>query len=344
MGEVLISVGIVGCGEIAFGYGNPNQPDFGPSIGSLDHASAIREVGGFDVVACVDPSSEKLACAKTVFPMACLYRTLQDFRDAKVEVDMLVISSPTEYHEEALELAISQHIHAVFCEKPITDDPQASTRLVDKATAEGITISVNFLRLWDDSMAELRSRIMSGEFGELQAGTGVFVKDITHNGPHMIALLSDLLGPVVINEEVTCAFTRLNGEGNQGACASLSVAGANVTLNKLDHELYNFFEIELHFEKVVLRLEDGCRRIVLRKPVPHPEYTKLLYPEDISVFNGNQRMALANAWREWQAFFEHGTLMRRDINWMLSQEMICHQIKAMMVEKNGDDALTKGIS
>ncbi|MCC4241909.1 Gfo/Idh/MocA family protein [Thalassospira povalilytica] len=330
MGEILISVAIVGCGEIAFGY-SAEEDGAKSKKAALDHARALLEAGGFDLIACVDPFHENLKRAENVFPNAKMFGTLEELRISDQAIDLMVISSPTEYHEQALEYAISHRIKAVFCEKPITDSPTKSAQFVRDAAANGIELSVNLLRLWDSSMEEIRTRISKGEFGSLQSGSAVIVKDITHNGPHMVALLSDLLGDVVLDKETTAALIR-NGQakGKSGPCACLSVGDRNIYLSIIDHHHYNFFELELFFEKAVVRLEDGGRRIVIRKPVPHPDYAKFLYPEDISVIEGHQRTALINAWSAWRAFFEQGTPMRKDVNWILRQEMICHQIKALM--------------
>lgn len=315
----MISVALIGCGNIAVGYdARPDKKNTSFTDGARTHLKAIQQAGGFEVVLCIDPDPLALSRVTEIAQNCRPYSSTEEFNAAPINFDIAVISSPTEFHEEHFTLAVRRGAKAIFCEKPICPDPDIAGQMLELAKSKDIKVAINYLRLWDTKLIELAENIENGTFGELQSGTGYFSKGLSHNGPHMIVLLADLLGELTPCEKATQTISqKLPRE-----FAALSHKNALIVLNGLDNTHYDAFELELCFAKAIIRLEDGARRISIRYPCNHPEYPKLIYPEKLVSYHSCQQFALPQAWLEWKRFFENGAEMRRDAQWCARQEAI----------------------
>ncbi len=315
----MISVALIGCGNIAVGYdAGPEKKNTAVADGARTHLKAIQQAGGFEIVLCIDPDPLALSRVTEIAQNCRPYSSIEDFNAAPISFDIAVISSPTEFHEEHFTFAVRRGAKAIFCEKPICPDPDIASQMLELAKSKDIKVAINYLRLWDRKLIELAENIEDGTFGELQSGAGYFSKGLSHNGPHMTVLLADLLGELeprkLETQTITHNFPR--------EFAALSHKNALIVLNGLDNTHYDSFELELCFTKAIVRLEDGGRRIVVRYPCNHPNYHNLIYPEKSVSYPSLQQFALPQAWREWKDFFENGREMRRDANWCARQEAI----------------------
>ncbi|SDP79745.1 Predicted dehydrogenase [Arthrobacter sp. ok909] len=95
--------------------------------------------------------------------------------------DVLHVCSPHGFHAgHALE-AIKRGIH-VICEKPLATTVEDAQRLLDASEAAGIHAAVCLTQRSYPMVAELRSRILSGEIGKIQAVRGTFLSwDSNHD-------------------------------------------------------------------------------------------------------------------------------------------------------------------
>ncbi len=312
----MITVALVGCGNIAVGY--DISPRKAKHNGALSHLSAINQVGGFDVVACIDPNTEALDRAGSLLPSTQLYSSLSNLQRSSIAFDLVVIASPTELHDEHFRFAIANGAKAIFCEKPLSTTSESSIQLLTLAMKNDVEVATNYLRLWDRELIKLGRKIRSGKFGELQSASGWYTKGLRHNGPHMTVLLADLLGEITPCKEVTKALSM----GLPREISVLSHGNARILLHGLDHQYYNEFELELNFTQAIIRLEDGTRRICIRYPCDHPDYSGMSYPEKLVKYSSQQEMALIYAWQEWKSFFHNGFKFRRDALWCANQERI----------------------
>lgn len=82
------------------------------------------------------------------------------------EIDAVVIVTPTPFHAAMLEDAATAGKH-VFCEKPISLDPQRTREAAEAARAAGIKLQVGFHRRFDPDYRVARERISMGDVGKV---------------------------------------------------------------------------------------------------------------------------------------------------------------------------------
>ena len=79
-------------------------------------------------------------------------------------VDAVVIVTPTGTHAELIRRALDLRI-AVFCEKPIALDLDATKGVVDHVAKTGGRVQIGFQRRFDAGFREARRRVRAGELG-----------------------------------------------------------------------------------------------------------------------------------------------------------------------------------
>jgi len=101
------------------------------------HAHALKKAGG-SVVGVIDVDGDRarqLASASS----AVAHTTLTDALDT-TPVDVVHVCTPPASHEALISEALEAECH-VIAEKPLTDDPASTERLLDQATATGLTLT-----------------------------------------------------------------------------------------------------------------------------------------------------------------------------------------------------------
>ncbi|XP_043276864.1 myo-inositol 2-dehydrogenase-like [Venturia canescens] len=86
------------------------------------------------------------------------------FKDASV--DVVVVSSPTYTHEGIVTKALEAK-KAVFCEKPIAENPSNTLRCYEAAKKVGKVLFSAFNRRFDPSYSAVRDRVRKGEVGHV---------------------------------------------------------------------------------------------------------------------------------------------------------------------------------
>ena len=159
MNSEKIKIGVVGCGRAGM-------------IHARNFASRIREA---EIVALVDPSEKNLGNAKSELGEI---RTFRDYREAfsSVEMDAVLIASPTAYHREICCLSAESGTH-VFCEKPMAMNATECEDMIKVCKREKVKLQIGFMRRFDRGFIAAKERIESGEIGEV-----VMVRSLTY-GP-----------------------------------------------------------------------------------------------------------------------------------------------------------------
>ncbi|XP_077291817.1 inositol 2-dehydrogenase-like [Arctopsyche grandis] len=84
-----------------------------------------------------------------------------------VKVDAVVVASPTFTHEDIVTKSLAAK-KSVFCEKPIAEDIESSTRCYKQAEMVNKPLFSAFNRRFDPSYSALRDRVRAGEVGHVQ--------------------------------------------------------------------------------------------------------------------------------------------------------------------------------
>ena len=139
------------------------------------------------------------------------------------EVEAVVVASPTPLHAEMTEAAAAAGKH-VFCEKPISLEPERTYRVIEAVRSAGVKLQVGFQRRFDPDYRAARERIAAGHIGEVYLfrtslrdmrppgfdyikGSGGFFADVT---VHDFDAARWLVGEI---EEVTAVGAALSDPG-----------------------------------------------------------------------------------------------------------------------------------
>jgi predicted dehydrogenase len=143
----MIRIGVVGLGKMG-----------------LSHLAMIRPHPDVEVAAICDP-------AGYVVDMLEKHTGLKGFRSMpemleKVELDAVIISTPSRFHVEMVEMAIDRGLH-VFCEKPFTLDPADGNRLADLAESRGRVNQVGYHCRFVAAFQEVKRLLDLGAIGKV---------------------------------------------------------------------------------------------------------------------------------------------------------------------------------
>ena len=265
MSDVL-SVLIVGCGDIAGGFDTAHQ---GPEV--LTHARAYGAQGKFALTACVEPDEERRLAFMEFWNVAHGFADLEACRASGMTFDVASLCAPTRFHEDALERLLPMPVGAVFCEKPLTADVGSARRLVAAYEAAKRPLAVNFLRRADKAMDDLRKDIADGKWGALQSAVGHYTKGVLNCGSHMIDLAHFLAGPLTSEAVFRRRLDFTPDDPTLDALLS-TADGAPVYLIGSHSRHFFSFELDLTLEGGRVVIEDLGRTLRHRPVITHPVF------------------------------------------------------------------------
>src|SRR6056300_828139 len=146
----MIKIGIIGLGRIGQVH-LKNIQLFSP------HAKVVAVCSG---------SQKSLPLAKK-FGVQNYFTSLEQML-AEVEMDALVIASPTAFHFDHLKLAIASEKH-IFCEKPIDLSIQNVQLLQKQLNQTSVKFMVGFNRRYDPNILSIKKELKKNKLGQTQS-------------------------------------------------------------------------------------------------------------------------------------------------------------------------------
>jgi myo-inositol 2-dehydrogenase/D-chiro-inositol 1-dehydrogenase len=145
----------------------------GAGMMGADHIARLATtITGATVSAIIEPDQGRAAAATELAPGAKTFTRIEDALDAGA-VDAVLIATPGQFHEPVLLPALEADL-PILCEKPLTQHPESSWRIVEAEQKTGKhLIQVGFMRRFDPQYQQLRNLITSGTAGELLMLRGV---------------------------------------------------------------------------------------------------------------------------------------------------------------------------
>ncbi|ETI69917.1 inositol 2-dehydrogenase [Neobacillus vireti] len=145
-----IKIGIVGLGR----------------LGKVHAKNIAKHTPGAELYAACSFIEEELEFAKNELGVTETYKTYEEMVDS-LNLDAVVIVSPSGFHPEQIRLAIEKGLH-VFSEKPIgleIEDIEKTIEVID-AHPEQIFM-LGFMRRYDESYQYAKKMVDEGQLGEL---------------------------------------------------------------------------------------------------------------------------------------------------------------------------------
>lgn len=248
----MFSTLIIGCGNIAGGFDADRTTDAGP----LTHAGAFRRHGGFSLAACVDPDVDRRDAFARRWEIPVSAASLGELDAAAGDFDVVSICSPNACHAEHLDAAIALRPRLIFCEKPVTESAAATRALVDRCSAAGILLAVNYTRRWAPDTIAIAEQIARGDWGAVRSVVGTYTKGVLHNGGHMIDLLQMLFGPIALIGAGAAVPDYWDDDPSVPALL-VSERGVPIHLAVGDARDYALFELVIVTERGEIAMRDG---------------------------------------------------------------------------------------
>ena len=259
-----LSALVVGCGRIGGGIVGDVRLD------EPSHAAAYARHQGFRIAACIEPDPLHRTAFMAKWNVANGFANLDEAMAGGIHFDVASICTPTPQHAADLRTLASSNVRAVWCEKPLTAAAAESAEIVEAYQRVGKSLAVNYLRRWQPSMVDLKSRIADGEWGQVRAGAGFYTKGIRNNGGHLIDLVQWLLGPLEPKQAIISRIDHDPSDPNVDAILQLS-NGAPIHLVAGDARDYAIFELEIIAARGALRIERSGRSIRTRRTTDDPD-------------------------------------------------------------------------
>lgn len=319
-GSDVLSVLIVGCGNIAGGF------DIADSDTVLTHAGAYRRHGGFRLVGCVDPDADKRIGFQQRWQVEHAYASLPEALGSDTHYDVISICSPTPQHAADLRMVLCRSPRLVFCEKPLAPDIEEATDLVAACSDADILLAVNYTRRWDPEISELKSGLARGTWGPVRSAVGYYNKGVLNNGSHMVDLLQHLLGPLELQ---AVGAARFDNSAEDPTVPALLVA-ANATPVHLcigAASDYTLFELQIVTAKGVIAIEQGgfsWRERKVRESLRFAGYNDL---GDATQRPGGYSMAMLAAAANIHDALTHGAGLASNGDTALAAQSICNLIR-----------------
>lgn len=249
-GSEMLSVLIIGCGNIAGGF------DAADGDAVLTHAGAYRRHGGFKLAACIDPDAGRRSAFQKRWGVEQAYASLPEALGSGRRYDAISICSPTAQHAEDLRMVLRATPRLVFCEKPMAADINKANALVAACRDAGILLAVNYTRRWDPEISAFKSALDHGVWGPVRSAVGYYNKGVLNNGSHMVDLLQHLLGPLEL--QATGAAQSDHSADDPTVPALLATSnGTPVHLATGAAGDYALFELQIVTAKGVVAIEQG---------------------------------------------------------------------------------------
>ena len=174
---------------LGFGYWGPHM------------ARNISQIPGFDLCAIIDSSSIRRSVAEKLYPSASMFTSLEDALQ-NVELDALVIATPTHTHFDLGMQAIEFGLHAII-EKPLTTSVTQARTMVQRAAQKSLVFMVDHTYVYSPAVSRLKEYVDTGYLGELvyfdstRVNLGLFQPDISvlwDLAVHDLAILHHITG------------------------------------------------------------------------------------------------------------------------------------------------------
>jgi predicted dehydrogenase len=243
---------IIGCGNMAGGY-DLLQPDEALPLG---HAKAFIQHGGFDITACIDPNAEQRQNFQSKWKVPQGFDCWQDLPQLAGQFDVISICSPSVFHVNDIQAALSFQPKIIFCEKPVTLSLTQTQQAVTNCARHNVLLAVNYSRRWSPQVTDLKQQLNDGQWGAVRSVSAVYNKGLLNNGSHMLDLCLNLFGPLHITHVGETVFDHFDNDPSIAACLQ-SAKGVPIQMNLAHAQDYAIFEMQIVTEKGVIAMEDG---------------------------------------------------------------------------------------
>ena len=131
----------------------------------ITHFSILNSHPDVKIAAICDSSSTMLGIVKKYLGVATYtdYNKMMD----ELDLDFVVISTPTDSHSRIIDDALSHQLH-IFAEKPFALNPEDGTRILEKLKAPTLVNQVGYVNRFNEVFMAVKEQLGTGLIGEIK--------------------------------------------------------------------------------------------------------------------------------------------------------------------------------
>jgi len=317
-----LSVLIIGCGNMAGGY-DLFQPEEALPLG---HAKAFIRHGGYEITACIDPNAEQRVNFQSKWRVPQGFDCWQDLPQLAGQFDVISICSPSVFHANDIQAALSFQPKLIFCEKPVTMNLTQTQQAVTNCARHNVLLAVNYSRRWSPQVIDLKQQLNDGQWGAVRSVSAVYNKGLLNNGSHMLDLLIYLFGPMHITHVGESVIDHFDNDPSIAACLQ-STKGVPIQMNLAHAQDYALFEMQIVTEKGVIAMEDGGASWRFRTAAPSTQLPGYKFLNHGDWMQPQGSYALSAAVANLHDALTQGAPLRCSGEHALQAQSLCEQIQ-----------------
>ena len=178
------NVALVGLGNVGFKY----DKDF--KIKSyLTHYSTIKNLKGFNLSLAIDNNKnnrkefEKITKINTI--------TTDEIINYKKKIDLVIIATPTETHQQIINKVIILKPKLILCEKPLSLLNSEVSQIIKLCSSKKINLELNYYRKFEKSAESIKKILNNISFFR---ATVFYSNGFINNGSHFLDLITFWFG------------------------------------------------------------------------------------------------------------------------------------------------------
>ncbi len=257
---------IIGLGQIGMGY----DLELDTAEYVYSHARAFSLHPNFELIGAVDINAESRQVFESIYQ--CSTFTSIESALNQISPQYVVIATPTQFHCENLYEIIEKSRakpKIIICEKPLSYSLQESESMVEACEQNNIELYVNYMRVSEPGVAEIKKRLQNNVIQSPVKGTVWYSKGFLHNGSHFFNLIEYLLGDVVDIKIIQTGRGLAEGDAEPDVLVKFELG--DIIFLAAQEENYSYHKIELIAPNGRLLYENGGRKITWNSVTPSHE-------------------------------------------------------------------------
>ena len=257
---------IIGLGQIGMAY----DLNIDTSKAIYSHARAFSLHPAFKLCGGVDFSATQRATFESHYG-APSYPDIESAMTSEMP-SVVVIALPTTLHVAAINTVLLHSTpKVILCEKPLAYNLDEARNMVAVCESVKVNLYVNYMRISDPGVAEVKKRIESGAIALPIKGVAWYSKGFLHNGSHFFNLLEFWLGSFV-NAKILDSG-RLLYDQDQEPDVQVEFERGKVVFQAAWEEAFSHYTIELLSPSGRLRYEQGGELIAWQSTQLDPNFS-----------------------------------------------------------------------
>ena len=278
--------GVVGCGRSGSLFDSDKKRS---TISS--HCGAYQNHPKTILRSICDQDEIKLLTSSELWDVEKTYTDYKDMLD-KEDLDIVSICTLPDSHLEIAQYAVESGVKAIFCEKPISHSLKSASSIIALCQKKDVHLIINHQRRWSATFRDLRDRLTSKEFGEIQHINFFYSRGVYNSGSHLFDLLRMLFGEIV---EVSSLNSITDFEDEKTITAYLEfLQGYPGIIIGVNGNHFRLFNLEIFTTKGRLSLDSSldCQFSYASESLRSEEFKELTPSIRIDLENDTQSLFL----------------------------------------------------